>query len=326
MDAAGQPHTPSTPVLLDVDTGVDDALAILFAVSHPALDVRAITCVAGNTDVDQAVVNSLRVLDQLGASDIPVARGADRPLLNPPYAIPHIHGTDGLADLGLPSPTRAPVAVHAVELMRQQLDAAPAPLTLIPLGPMTNIALLLRMYPHVVERIDRIVFMGGAIGRGNATAVAEFNVWHDPEAAAVVLDADVDLTMYGLDVFHAVAVEGPTIAELRRSSSPASRLAGDLLAYFHERNRNDPSLPPGGLLGDAGATCVVADPSRLETEDRPVRVEVAPGLCRGQTVVDLRDERGEREVPEAAGRRIAVAVGIDPDHYRDLFVSTLVRG
>src|SRR5882757_8369019 len=132
-----------TEIILDVDTGVDDALAILFAVRHPDLRLRAITCVAGNADVDQVVANTLRVLDAAGAPDVPVARGADRPLLEPRRDARHVHGTDGMGDLGLPASARQPVAVHAVELLRREILAAPTPVTLITLAPLTNIALLL---------------------------------------------------------------------------------------------------------------------------------------------------------------------------------------
>ncbi|MGH3424597.1 MAG: nucleoside hydrolase, partial [Nocardioidaceae bacterium] len=271
----------ATELILDVDTGVDDALAIIFAVRHPGLHVRAISCVAGNTGVDQVVANTLAVLDHAGAEDVPVGRGAARPLLNPVYDARHVHGTDGLGDLALPASDRRPAAVGAVELLRERILSSPAPVTLVPLGPLTNIALLLRTYPEVVSGLERIVFMGGAVSGGNASAVAEFNVWHDPEAAAIVLDTDVPILMYGLDVFYDVAVEPATYERLREHTDPAVRLAGSLIAHSHRVVRTDPRAAPGGLIGDAGAVCAVADGSRLMTERLPVRVEVAAGLCRG---------------------------------------------
>ena len=199
---------PVVQVILDVDTGIDDALAILLACRAPAMDVRAITCVAGNADVDQVVANTLRVLDAAGAPDIPVARGMARPLIEPPRPARHVHGEDGMGDLGLPESRRSSVDVHAVELMRATLAGATEPITLIPLAPLTNVAVLVRSYPELLERLERIVLMGGAAAVGNATAAAEFNVWHDPEAAAIVLDCGVEVTMYGLDVFYAPAHRG----------------------------------------------------------------------------------------------------------------------
>ena len=164
------------PVILDVDTGVDDALAILLAVRHPALDVRAITCTGGNAPLAQVVANTLRVLDAAGAGPLPVAAGAHRPLLESPQHAAAIHGSDGLADLGLPDSARTPEPVHAVELLCRTLAASEEPLTIISLAPLTNIALLLRMHPEVIDRIERVVMMGGAVGTGNATAAAELNV------------------------------------------------------------------------------------------------------------------------------------------------------
>ena len=144
-----------TPVILDVDTGVDDALALLLAVRSPDLDVRAVTCVAGNADVDQVVRNTLVVLDAAGAGDVPVARGADRPLLEPPRHARQVHGADGMADLGLPDSRRRPRDESAVELLRATIPASDTPVTLVPLAPLTNIALLLRTHPEVAEQIER---------------------------------------------------------------------------------------------------------------------------------------------------------------------------
>ncbi|CAM5432157.1 Pyrimidine-specific ribonucleoside hydrolase RihA [Streptomyces violarus] len=152
------------PVIIDCDTGVDDALALLFAVRHPALDVRAITCVAGNTDVDGVVRNTLTVLEVAGAGDIPVARGAERPLIEPVRTARHVHGQDGMGDQGLPAPTRVAVDVDAVTLLRREILASPRPVTLIPMAPLTNIALLLRTHPEVTRNIERIVFIGSAVG------------------------------------------------------------------------------------------------------------------------------------------------------------------
>ncbi|MBX9717361.1 MAG: nucleoside hydrolase, partial [Microbacteriaceae bacterium] len=219
-------------VILDVDTGVDDALAILLAVRHAALDVRAIMCTGGNAPLAQVVTNTLRVLDAAGAGAIPVAAGAHRPLLEAPQHAAAIHGSDGLADLGLPDSARTPEPVHAVELLRRTLEASEEPLTIISLAPLTNIALLLRMHPEVVDRIDRVVMMGGAVGTGNATAAAEFNVWHDPEAAAIVLGAGLDVLMYGLEPFYRVGVSHDDVEQLLAAEGTAPRLAGALLTHL----------------------------------------------------------------------------------------------
>jgi pyrimidine-specific ribonucleoside hydrolase len=303
----GQP----IPVIIDCDTGVDDALALLFAVRHPGIDLRAVTCVAGNTDVDGVVRNTLTVLEQAGAGDIPVARGAARPLIEPVRTAQHVHGLDGMGDLGLPAPTRVAVDVDAVTLLRREILASPTPVTLIPTAPLTNIALLLRTHPDVVRNIERIVFMGGAVATGNATPVAEFNVWHDPEAAAVLLTAGVPITMYGLDVFERVIVPAADVQRLRGSSEPSLRMAGELLAHRDPATSGDPT--PTGGLGDAGAVCAVVDPEGLTTELLPVEVSLAPGPTRGQTVVDRRRRPGESEIHEGEREVTLVDVGLDVD-------------
>nr|WP_177244861.1 nucleoside hydrolase [Streptomyces sp. yr375] len=312
-------------MIIDCDTGVDDALALLFAVRHPGLDVRAVTCVAGNTDVDGVVRNTLTVLEHAGAGDIPVARGAERPLLEPVRTARHVHGQDGMGDLGLPAPTRRPVDVDAVALLRREILASPRPVTLIPTAPLTNIALLLRTYPEVVRNIERIVFMGGAVATGNATPVAEFNVWHDPEAAAVLLTAGVPITMYGLDVFQRVLVPPADVARLRASAEPRLRLAGELLAHRDPATSGDPT--PTGGLGDAGAVCAVADPAGLTTSLLPVEVSLAPGPTRGQTVVDRRPRPGEAEIHAAGAVReqalVDVALDVDADRYVKLWLTVV---
>ncbi|WP_406350025.1 nucleoside hydrolase [Streptomyces sp. NBC_00658] len=317
----GQP----IPVIIDCDTGVDDALALLFAVRHPGLDLRAVTCVAGNTDVDGVVRNTLTVLEQAGAPDIPVARGAERPLIEPLRTARHVHGQDGMGDLGLPAPTRVPVDVDAVTLLRREILASPRPVTLIPTAPLTNIALLLRTHPEVVGNIERIVFMGGAVATGNATPVAEFNVWHDPEAAAILLTAGVPITMYGLDVFQQVLVPAADVQRLRSSSEPRLRLAGELLAQRDPATSGDPT--PTGGLGDAGAVCAVVAPEGITTAHLPVEVSLAPGPTRGQTIVDRRPRHGESEIHGGASeqRLVDVALGVDVERYVKLWLSTVER-
>ncbi|MQA01604.1 MAG: nucleoside hydrolase [Streptosporangiales bacterium] len=319
-----------TDIILDVDTGVDDALALLFAVRHPELRLLAVSCVAGNAGLDAVVRNTLVTLDAAGAGDVPVAAGATQPLVQPARDARYVHGADGLADLGGAPTERRPVDGTAVELLRRTILGAPNPVTLVLLAPMTNAALLLRTHPEVTANIERVVFMGGSVGHGNATPAAEFNVWHDPEAAAIVLDAGVPTTMYGLDVFYQVAVPVAVAEQLQAATDPGVRLAGGLLLHQASRGGGrDERVPDGGggLLGDAGAVCAVADPTGLTTRHCPVEVELAPGRSRGQTLVDLRNLPGEREVHGDAGEAatIDVATAVDRDRYRELFLSTVQR-
>jgi pyrimidine-specific ribonucleoside hydrolase len=318
------PATPRPiPVILDVDTGVDDALAILFALAHPGITVLGISCVAGNAPLDRVVENTLRILDVAGAGDIPVAAGAHRPLIEPARAASHVHGESGLGSLQLPPTERRAVSQNSVELMRQLIEASAEPVTLVALAPQTNLALLLRLYPGLAGNIERIVFMGGSTSVGNATAVAEFNVWHDPEAAAIVLDSGVPTYMYGLDVFNRVAVDEITAEALLTGESPLSRAVGALLTN-RVLTGTDQQTEYSGLIGDAGAVCALVDPGALTTHLLPLRVQLS-GYGRGQTLVDLRRNPGEDIVHGLAEewQSVEVALDVDVSRVTRLFLGTL---
>jgi pyrimidine-specific ribonucleoside hydrolase len=314
---------PTIPVILDVDTGVDDALAILFAIAHPDIDVLGISCVAGNASLERVVENTLRILDVAGAPDIPVAAGARRPLISPARAASHVHGEGGLGTVHLPPGDRTPEPVNAIELMRRLITDSPLPVTLVALAPQTNLALLLRQYPDLAENIERIVFMGGSASTGNATAVAEFNVWHDPEAAAIVLDAGIPTFMYGLDVFNQVSIDRETAAALEAGDSAYGRVVGALLTNRVARGENSVA-EYSGLIGDAGAICALVDPEALETRMLPVRVELT-GYGRGQTIVDRRRGMGEDSLHGAMGgwEVTEVALDVDAPRFTGLFLDTL---
>jgi inosine-uridine nucleoside N-ribohydrolase len=322
-----------TPIVLDVDTGVDDACALLLAALHPGLDLKAVTCVGGNAPLADVVGNTLSVLDTCGREDVPVGAGASRPLLEKPVDARHVHGDDGMGDLGWTRSARSPGDRHAVELLRDVLlDAAEGPderrVTLVPLAPMTNIALLLRTYHDVARGLRRIVFMGGAAHVGNATASAEFNVFHDPEAAAITLDACADLgievAMYGLDVFYGprVTIEQASALVSAHADGPAG-LAGRLIAFQCGRFETD-----SATIGDAGAVCAVIDPDGLTVERLPVRVELAGTWSRGRTIVDRRDWDGNlaHDPHGRAPAVIDVALTVDGPRYAQLWLETVTRG
>lgn len=323
--------TRRKPIVLDVDTGIDDACALLLAAMHPDLDLRAVSCVGGNAPLDQVVSNTLAVLHTAGRDDVPVGAGAVRPLLAEPHDARHVHGDDGMGDLGWPRSPRTPDERHAVELLRDTLREAAArgeKVTVVPLAPLTNIALLLRTYPDVADGIEEICFMGGAANVGNATASAEFNVFHDPEAAAIVIDAcadlDIRLRMYGLDVFFQPVVSRATAEELIAADpdGPAG-LGGRLIQFQCDRFGSD-----ARAIGDAGAVCAVIDPDLLTTEPLPVRVELGGTWSRGQTVVDRRDWSGDlaHDPHGQANTTVHVALAVDAEACAELWTDTLRRG
>ncbi|GAA4390140.1 nucleoside hydrolase [Ornithinibacter aureus] len=320
---------PPLPVILDVDTGVDDACALLLAALHPALDLRAVTCVGGNAPLADVVRNTLTALETAGRGDVPVGVGAARPLLEDPVDARHVHGSDGMADLGMPAPTLAPDSRPALDLLRDTIAAAAeagTPVTVVPLAPMTNLALLARVHPEAFARIGRVVFMGGGVDISNATAAAEFNVFHDPEATAIVLDAcasaDVPVTMYGLDVFYDPLVTDTHVDGLRALGTPVADLAAGLISFHHRRFAN-----AGATIGDAGAVGILIEPDAVVTQRLPVRVELTGTWTRGRTVVDRRDWDGHlvHDPHGLAPAQVDVCLAIDGPRIAELWVRT-VRG
>ncbi|MDE0428628.1 MAG: nucleoside hydrolase [Caldilineaceae bacterium] len=305
------------PVLVDVDTGGDDALALLLAMASPALEVRGISCVAGNCGLEQVVTNTLRLLDGIEAPPVPVAAGMDRPIVDAGLPPPALHGSDGMGDLGLPGPRRRALGMHAVEFLRDALSEAAAPLTLICLAPLTNIAMLLRTYPQVGEKIARLYAMGGTYAApGNATPAAEFNVRCDPEAAAIVLQSGLPVTLYPLDPFVQVRITREEAEAMTRSAGAGARIAGGIALHYCRYFGADFSL-----IGDAGTVAAVIDPEGASTVRSPVRVELTGCATRGATIFDRRlwaaEEAGD------GFSEIEVITGVDAPRYRRLMAAAL---
>lgn len=314
---------PVHPIVLDVDTGTDDALALLYAVQHSDVAVAGISCVAGNASLEQVVANTHKVLDAAGAPLIPVAAGAVKPLIERAQQEDAFHGVDGLGGIVLPDTERIPSDLTAVELLRQQIMGADAKVTLVGLAPQTNIAMLLTLHPEVADHLERILFMGGSAGTGNITAVAEFNVWQDPEAATCVIESGIPVTMYGLDVFTRLTVPEYHAQRLANADHPAQRLAGELLLRRGARADGLFEQAYVGQIGDAGALVYLTHPELFTTAHHPTRVNLS-GLGRGQTIVD------RRAVAQDAGRlgqdpwqRIEVVLDLDVSAAAGAFLETI---
>ena len=307
------------PIILDVDTGFDDAFAVLFAALNPEVELLGITCVDGNTNVHQVVKNTLKVLDAAEADLIPVAVGATRPLVEEPLYAEHIHGKDGMGDLGLPDSNRKVDSRSAVELLRDLVESRPGEITLIPVAPLTNIANFVSEYPESAKKLKEICLMGGSASVGNATAMAEFNIWHDPEAADIVFKSGIPITMYGLDVFYHPIVNEAEAVQLTESPSKSAQFAGKLLLSCMKR------LKQNVTLGDYGAVATVLRPALVKSEVFDVAVETAHGLVRGMTVVDRRPRLElaiePRRLPDAA--KTKVILDLDADAFRQLWFKTV---
>jgi inosine-uridine nucleoside N-ribohydrolase len=304
-------------VILDCDPGHDDAIAILLAARSPALDVRAITVVAGNQTLDKTLNNALRVCSFAGIREIPIAAGMSQPLVRDQIIAGNIHGASGLDGPALGPPVIEPVARHAVDLIIEEILAAPGEITLIPVGPLTNIAAALRREPTIAGKLQGIVLMGGAMARGNTTPVAEFNIYADPEAAQIVFGSGVALTMIGLDVTHQ-SMPGPQERErIRQIGNPVSQLVDELLAFFGETylERFGFQGPP---IHDAVAVAEVIEPGIVRTKRMNAEIETKGTLTYGMTVCDMYG---------VTGRPANVDVGIELDRERffDLLIEGLAR-
>lgn len=272
-------------VILDCDPGHDDAVAIALACARPELAVRAVTTVAGNAGLARTTRNALRVLTLLQQTDIPVAAGADRPLVRGPWVPVAFHGESGLDGSDLPEAAVGPVEATAIELMARLVRDAPEPITIVATGPLTNIALLLRATPALRQGIAEISLMGGALGEGNTTASAEFNIWSDPEAASIVFESGIPIRMAGLDVTHQALVLPGDIERLDAIGTRAGRVFADLMRFFagHHRERYGWDGPP---IHDAVAVAWLVAPDLIESHPFRIDVETGSGPARGRTVAD----------------------------------------
>ena len=300
------------PTILDCDPGHDDAIALLLALASPELDLLGVTTTYGNQTLAKTTTNALRVLELVARTDVPVAAGAERPLQRELVVAAHVHGESGLDGPVLPEPSALPTTTNAVEFIADTLASAAEPVTIVATGPLTNVARYLAA--RGTQGIAQIVLMGGAIAEGNFTPAAEFNIWCDPEAAAVVFDCGLDVTMIGLDVTHQ-ALLGPEVEETLRDAGRVGSFVADLNVFFTRYHRETYGWN-GAPIHDAVAVAHLIRPGLVETRHRNVSVELASELCRGRTVVDL--WRRTDRVPNAH-----VGVGIDADGFFDLLVERI---
>ena len=304
------------PVILDVDPGHDDAVAIMMACGSPGLDLLAVTTVAGNATLPKTTRNALRVLSLIGRTDVPVAAGAPGPLVRELHTAEDIHGESGMDGPEIPEATFGPDERGAVELIADTLGAAAEPVALIPLGPLTNIAALLRRHPDLKGKISRVSLMGGSIGLGNTTPAAEFNIYVDPEAAREVFESGLRITMSGLDVTHQAGA-GRAERDRMRGLGGIGEWVADSLDFFagaYERSFGFDAPP----LHDPVAVAAILEPGVLKTRPMNVQIECGSELTRGETVCDLHGVTGRRANAD-------VGVGLDREAFFDLLHDSLGR-
>ncbi len=300
-----------TPIILDTDSGIDDAVAIAAALFSPEIDLQLITTVAGNVSVEKTTRNALQLL-HFWQADVPVAQGAAMPLTRPLRDAASIHGESGMDGYDFPAHDRQTLNVPAFQAMYERLMASPEPLTLVTIGPLTNIALLLTHYPACTAKINRLVMMGGSAGRGNFTPNAEFNIAIDPEAAARVFESGIEIVMCGLDVTHQAVLTPDYLAAL-----PALNRTGQLLHALFSHYRAG-SMTTGLRMHDLCAIAWLLRPELFTLKRCFVAVETRGDYTAGTTVVDI---EGRLNRPANA----QVALDIDVAAFREWVAQTLAR-
>ena len=303
------------PFILDCDPGHDDALALVVGLARPELELLAVTTVAGNAGLPETTRNALRVLTLLGRTDIPVAAGAAGPLLRPLHVADNVHGASGLEGAALPEPAFMARPEGAVELIRATLEASREPVTIAAVGPLTNIALLVRTHPELLERIASIRVMGGAITEGNSTASAEFNIWQDPEAARIVFDCGRPVTLMTLDTTHQALFHAADVERLEGLGTRVASVFADLLRFFGRFHAQRYGWD-GSPIHDAVTVAQLAVPDLVRTVPYRVDVETTSELTRGRTVVDLYAQTGRPS-------NVDVGREIDRERFVDLLIDAV---
>ena len=301
------------PVIIDVDTGIDDAMALVLALQSDKLDIRGITTVAGNQTIEKTTRNTIDVVDYFGRGEIPVAMGASQPLVRPQIIAAYAHGESGLGTAVLPKAEKQPEELDAVAFIKKVLEESEEKITLVPTGPLTNIAILLKAYPHIKDNIKEIVLMGGGAFQGNSNATAEFNIFADPEAASVVFNSGVKLVMCGLDVTMKALVTPDEVAQIKAIGNKAGDFIAEALEFYMAMYKKNANFI-GCAVHDAVTITYLIAPELIKTRQGIAKVDIDGKDSYAATICDFRPWR-DKEKDNAL-------VGVDID--REAFVKLLM--
>jgi inosine-uridine nucleoside N-ribohydrolase len=311
-------------IILDTDPGIDDALALFLALASPDIQLEAITTVSGNVHVDITTRNALALLELAGRPDIPVARGSDRPLVRQPVIADYVHGRNGLGEVTLPEPQRRPIARHAVDIIIEQIMAAPGAITLVPIGPLTNIALALRREPRIAQHVREVVIMGGALRvPGNVTPCAEFNIFADPHAAHIVLHAGWPIRLVSLDASNHADMQREQFAALAASGHPVTQAMKHMVDY-HLDEFGKPRGITAFHMHDPLCLAAAIHPELLTWKPAYVDVELAGTLTLGETVAYF--EQTEDIDPSLAQRHpsnVLASVGVNLEQFIAMYMERI---
>ncbi|AZI43314.1 nucleoside hydrolase [Deinococcus psychrotolerans] len=318
------PPAAPRPVILDGDPGHDDAINILLACSSPELEVLGVTTTYGNVGLERTTQNALIVrelINQTSGADFPIYAGADRPLVVPRLSAESVHGASGLDGPDFPTPKRGAEALHAAEFIIHSVRQRPHQVTLLPTGPLTNLALALRLAPDIAPLIREVVWMGGSLDTGNWTPSAEFNALCDPHAARIVFECAAEtglkLTMFGLNATHQAIANPARVAAFRQLGSKVGEFTAVLLEFFAEHHRERYGWD-GGALHDPMTAAYLIAPDLFEVQAMRVDIDISDGLSAGRTVCDVWRVTGQ---PPNAD----VALKVNADGFFNLLVERIAR-
>ena len=304
-------------LLLDCDPGHDDMIAIMVACAADDVELLGITTVAGNQTGEKTFLNAKKILTMIGRTDIPVARGADQPILRELIAAEFIHGESGLEGAELPEPQTEGLEISARDFIVETLKSSDEKITIVPTGPLTNIANVLISAPEVISKIEKIVLMGGAINDSNITPGAEFNIFVDPEAAKIVFESGLPITQVGLDVSNKTLLTYDDIKLISEMNGPVSSFVGSLLRFFADTNKKTFNID-GAPVHDALALSAAIWPDVINTKHLNVSIETKGELTLGQTVTDIYGITGKK--PNAL-----VALEVDVERMRGIMIDTIKK-
>ncbi len=303
-------------ILIDTDPGIDDSAAILLALASPELKVQGLSVVHGNCSVDQGVINALSILELAAAEDIPVARGCALPLVQPSLLAPETHGQSGLGYATLPPPRTRPLAQHACDFLIERVLAAPAELTIVAIGPLTNLALALRKEPRFAGAVKELFVMGGAIRhQGNTTPLAEFNIYVDPHAAHIVFHSGIPITLVPLDVTYQCILTEAHLRKLEEVPSPIPAFLRQATRFYMEFHDQYQGIQ-GCVINDPLALALAFEPDLCYYEALYVDVDISGGVCMGKTFADFYHMMGKPA-------NMKVALGVRAEAFLDLFVERI---
>jgi purine nucleosidase len=319
-------------ILIDTDPGIDDALAILLALASPEIQIEGITTVHGNCSVDQATVNALSILELAGAGNISVAKGFPIPLVQPSLLAAETHGDSGLGYARLPKPRDRPEVRHASDFLIEKIMSNPGEITLLAIGPLTNIAFAIRKEPRLVEAVKEVIVMGGSIRYpGNASPLAEYNVFVDPHAAHLVYHSEMPITLVPLDVTYQCVLTAEDVRKLRKNPTPVSRFIDDSTRFYMEFHDEYQKIA-GCAINDPLALALTFAPDLCDYQELNVDVDISGGVSMGKTFADL---RGATTLAPALSRAAAsageqapnmrVALGVRPKEFMELFLQRMEK-